>query len=594
MIQTAIILAAGLGSRLRSCLSDTNPKGSFVLPGLSHSLVERSIRLLLGHGIQHIIIGTGYSAGFYEGLAKLYPITCVKNPAYATTGSLRTLQRVLQAMPDTQPVLLLESDLLYTKRALAIAPSAYTTLLATPYYHYGDEVFIQTTWDDRVISMSKTTQSTTVLAGISRLSPDMLAAIQTLAAPDHWHYEDALLALDIPVLVQKTDQPIIEIDDPNHVTHATALWPRIQAADATVPRNLLLNPGPATTTDAVKQAQLVPDICPREAEFTQIMQACRQLLCDLVDGNSQDNRAVLLSGSGTAAVESMISSIMPASGHALIINQGSYGQRLIRMAQIYRIPHTVYSPDPLQAMPISGVEAYLKTGVYTHVFIVHHETSTGLLNQLDAIDTLCQQYQCVLAVDGMSAFGAVPVRLGGACQFYAASSNKNCQGMAGLGVILSTKPALDAIADYPKHSLYLDLYSDYAAVEKTGQCRFTPPVQCVYAFHAALLALQAEGVDNRYKRYQAAWDKLNMLMIDLGFQRDIPAAAHGKLISSFAYPDGFDFQHFHDYLYRRHITVYPGQLPGYKRFRIATIGDLSAADIAFISDSITAYSQMAL
>ena len=207
---------------------------------------------------------------------------------------------------------------------------------------------------------------------------------------------------------------------------------------------------------------------------------------------------------------------------------------------------------------------------------------------------LCDHYGVVLGVDGMSAFGAVPVDLvADGIDFYAASSNKNIQGMAGLGFVVARMDALQAIQTYPKRSLYLDLYGEYAAVAAKGQCRFTPPVQCAYAFRAALRELRVEGVSARYARYQAMWRRLYDTMLALGFESVVAEADQGYLITAYRatdrVSDRFDFDQFHDYLYRRGITVYPGQLPGTQTFRLATIGDLTLADIERVCEAIQSF-----
>ncbi len=603
MIRTAVILAAGKGSRLRPHLDPQLPKGALTIGACA--MIERSIQQLLAQGIDHIIVGTGHGADWYDALATRYPVTCVPNVAYATTGSMATLRAVVAATGIQSPLVLVESDLIYEQAVLGdlLEHPEPNCVLGMRYRGYGDEVFIQVDTQDHVVGLTKTApasvETAPVLVGLTTIGPALLSAMVAhydAAKNPMMDYEDALIAANEPAICLMTDGQAMEVDDANHLSIAQTLILDIECNDAypEPKRTVLLNPGPATTSQSVKLAQIVPDICPREQAFVQVMAACRQQVCALASATSEAVAAVFFSGSGTAAVEAMVSSVMPASGHALIIDQGAYGQRMASIAQVHGLAHTVYSPDPVRALPVSGVESYLESGQFTHVFVVHHETSTGLLNDVAALGLLCAQYKVVLGVDGMSAFGAVPVDLvAEGIAFYAASSNKNIQGMAGLGFVVARTDALQAIQAYPKRSLYLDLYSEYAAVAAKGQCRFTPPVQCAYAFRSALRELRAEGVGARYARYQALWRRLYDTMLALGFEAVVAEADQGYLITAYRatdrVSDRFDFDQFHDYLYRRGITVYPGQLPGTQTFRLATIGDLTLADIDRVCEAIQSF-----
>lgn len=193
-----------------------------------------------------------------------------------------------------------------------------------------------------------------------------------------------------------------------------------------IKRNILLNPGPATTTDSVKLAQIVPDICPREEEFSQLLQDITIELTKIV-AESTSYTTVLFGGSGTAAVESVISSVVPQDGGILIINNGSYGQRMCQMAKVYDLPFIEYtSPltDPIDLVDLEGV-IQNSQGQISHLAVVHHETSTGLLNDISQIGLLCKKYNIDLIVDAMSSFAAVPIKLKEINISYLISSSSN-------------------------------------------------------------------------------------------------------------------------------------------------------------------------
>jgi 2-aminoethylphosphonate-pyruvate transaminase len=603
MINTAIILAAGCGTRLRPHLASHLPKGA--LPLQDTPIIETSIQTLLANGITTIYIGTGHGSDWYDALSNQYPgIHCIKNPDFATSGSMHTLAAIIPYING--PILLLESDLIYEKRAISYLydyPEP-NSILATPYYGYGDEVFITVNPQDYLVSMSKKAdgdpQLQHVLSGISKCSLDLLHRMATCYqthATRMVDYETILTESSQHIPIRILNNPeihVMEVDTPDHYNRALSLYPDIKVRNRCHhhERRYLLNPGPATLSKAVQYAQIVPDICPRETEFTGVVSEIKQHLQTIASHQSDEVTVTLFSGSGTASVESMLSSVIRDTDHVLIINQGAYGERMIQIATIHGLPHTVFSPPPFTAIPYTALDNLLSQGRFTHLALVHHETTTGLLNDLGPISALAQHYQLIVCLDAMSSFGAAPLdMMTDTVHFCAASSNKNIQGTAGIGMVISQKAALAALANGPKRSLYLDLYSN--AHYQIHQFQFTPPVHTLYALREALRELMTEGVSNRYARYQNAWQQLHTHMTTLGFDSIVDSQVHGGLITAYRVPPNsrFSFEDFHDYLYRRHITIYPGKLREHATFRMATIGDLTPTDITHICNEITTYFQ---
>ena len=211
------------------------------------------------------------------------------------------------------------------------------------------------------------------------------------------------------------------------------------------PRKILLNPGPATTTDRVKQALIVSDVCPRERVFGDMVQGVREKLVRVPHGGS-DHTAVLLGGSGTAAMESCISSVVPPQGSMLIVANGAYGERAIKIAAAYGIEHTPLRLSWVEPIDLGAVEAALaRAPSTTHLFFVHHETTTGLLNPLERLSALCRDRGIVTVVDTVSSYAGLPIDLAGSGpDFLFSSSNKCVQGFAGLGFVLARKELLAA------------------------------------------------------------------------------------------------------------------------------------------------------
>ncbi|PTM58941.1 2-aminoethylphosphonate aminotransferase [Desmospora activa] len=354
-----------------------------------------------------------------------------------------------------------------------------------------------------------------------------------------------------------------------------------------VKRNILLTPGPATTSDRVKYAQVVPDICPREAEFGQLMAWICIELTRLV-GDPKPIATILFGGSGTAAVESILSSVVD-EGTLLIVNNGAYGKRMCEIADAYGLDFQIFNSSPEKGIDLNALEKRINhsSRTITHLAVVHHETTTGLLNDIESIGQICRKHQIELIVDAISSFAAIPIQMRSMnISFLAASSNKNLQGMAGLAFVIADRSKLERIRHHHPRNYYLNLYKQYQFFSQTSQMRFTPPVQTLYALKQAIMELKQEGVVSRYRRYVKSWETLTKGIARLGFNHIVPEKHHSKLITAIREPDcsRYDFNRMHDYFYSRGYTVYPGKLEQLKTFRIANIGEIDHKDIeAFLS-----------
>lgn len=355
----------------------------------------------------------------------------------------------------------------------------------------------------------------------------------------------------------------------------------------------MLSPGPATTTNSVKLAQIVPDICPREPEFGDLLENISIELTRLV-ADPVHYTTVLFGGSGTAAVESMISSVLDHG--VIIINNGAYGKRMCEIAKAYGLNYLEFVSPPDDGIDLNALERLIKTSnqPISHLAVVHHETTTGLLNDIKAIGELCKQYQIDMIVDAMSSFAAIPIDMKEMnISFLASSSNKNLQGMAGVAFVMAEKNKLDSLKYKTARNYYLNLYAQYCFFSEKRQMRFTPPVQTLYALHQAIAELKQEGVNKRYKRYIKSWETLIAGITRLGLTHIVPESCHSKLVTAIVEPDQdqYDFQEMHDYFYTRGITIYPGKLEQLKTFRIANIGDITCKDIETFLELLDCYLQ---
>ena len=359
-------------------------------------------------------------------------------------------------------------------------------------------------------------------------------------------------------------------------------------------RNILLNPGPATTTDTVKYAQVVPDICPREKEFCQVMKYVSSELTRLV-ADTEDYTTVLFGGSGTAAVDSILSSVAN-DGVIIIINNGVYGERMCEIAEAYGLDWAEFQSPYDCAVDLKELQEFILNSPrkVSYLAVVHNETTTGLLNDIEKIGGICREKNIQMIVDAMSSFAAIPIQMKKMnISYLAASSNKNLQGMAGISFVIAKKIELQKQKEIQPANYYLNLYVQYQYFIKTGQMRFTPPAQTIYALKQALIELKEEGIDERYKRYSELWEILVAGFSRLGLKHLISKENHSKLITAIIEPDctAYDFNHMHDYFYKNGITIYPGKLNSLKSFRIANIGDLTSDNMELFLRLLEKYLQ---
>jgi 2-aminoethylphosphonate-pyruvate transaminase len=354
-------------------------------------------------------------------------------------------------------------------------------------------------------------------------------------------------------------------------------------------RMILLNPGPANTTESVKRAMTAPDICPREREFGDLLRRVRDGLTRVV--HSADRyTTVLLTGSGTAAVEAAIASAVPPDGRLLVIDNGAYGTRMAAIAQAYGIAHDVEAFGVGGYPDLDRVRRKLAEGGYSQLAVVHHETSTGMLNPVPAIAQLCREYHVESIVDAMSSYAGMPIdieQLG--IDFLMASSNKCIQGMAGIGFVVCRRERLEQMQHVRGRSYYLSLAAQHRFLEQHGQMQFTPPVQIIYALDQAIAEFVAEGgASARHARYMRNWDALDSGVRALGFRRLLPEAILSRILTAYLEPDhpSYSFDAMHDRLYAKGFTIYPGKGAQLDTFRLANMGAVDASDMLAFVDAM--------
>lgn len=354
--------------------------------------------------------------------------------------------------------------------------------------------------------------------------------------------------------------------------------------------SLLFTPGPLTTSPSVKAAML-HDLGSRDGRFVAVVSEIRRRLLRIAEAEDHGFEAVLMQGSGTFGIESVIGSTVPADGRLLVLSNGAYGKRIVRIASVLGIPTEVLEFPENVPVELSRVAAALgSASPFSHVAIVHCETTTGILNPVREVGQLVRQAGCRYIVDSMSGFGGIPISVP-ACgiDFLVSSANKCIQGVPGFSFAIVERSALLECRGRAR-SLSLDLHAQWEGLERDGQFRFTPPTHALLAFRTALEELEAEGgVDGRAARYAANHQALVSGMSTMGFQCYLPPEHRSHIITSFRYPDhpAFDFGAFYDLLARRGFVIYPGKLTHEDCFRIGNIGHLFPGDIEALLSGIS-------
>lgn len=352
----------------------------------------------------------------------------------------------------------------------------------------------------------------------------------------------------------------------------------------------LLTPGPLTTTTTVKQEMMV-DRCTWDDDYKAVTQKIRRQLLELGHVSEEDYTVVLMQGSGTFGVESVISSIVGDDEKVLICSNGAYGERMTQICDRCRVPYVHYAQRYDRVPDAAHIAQLLQEdSSITHVAMVHSETTSGILNDIQAVGEVVRDAGRTFIVDAMSSFGGVdiPVAQWG-IDFLISSANKCIQGVPGFSFILCRRDKLLA-SEGKARSLSLDLLDQWKGMDKDGKWRYTSPTHVVLAFSRALDEMIAEGgISVRNRRYCENNRLLIEKMKAMGFSTYIDGKYQGPIITTFFYPKGvsFQFSDFYSYIKERGYAIYPGKLTELDTFRIGNIGEIYPEDIETLTNIIS-------
>jgi 2-aminoethylphosphonate-pyruvate transaminase len=349
---------------------------------------------------------------------------------------------------------------------------------------------------------------------------------------------------------------------------------------------ILLNPGPVTLTERVRQAMQREDLCHREPEFAELALDIKARLAKIYPEAAKDYEAILLTGSGTCAVEAMLSTLVPQDSKALVVTNGVYGERMAKMVTAHGKKIEVITSQWHEPMNLLEVENRLiEDSSITHVIAVHHETTTGRLNDVAKLGQICKRKNVALLLDCVSSFGAEAIEFDAwnleAC---AATANKCLHGVPGISFVLVKRAVFESRSS-AAGNLYLDLYPYYKE-QQQGYSPFTQAVHVSYALHEALIELEeVGGQPARYRHYHTLAQKIRQGLKPLGIETFLNEQDYSIVMASFNLPANTNYEQLHQFLKQNGFVIYAGQ-GGLKSsiFRIANMGNIQLSDIERLLD----------
>lgn len=351
-------------------------------------------------------------------------------------------------------------------------------------------------------------------------------------------------------------------------------------------RPILLNPGPVSLSEGVRHAVAKMDLCHREPEFFELQDEVLRGLLEIYDCDPEQWTAVLIGGSGTSAMEAMVASLIPGTAKVLVLENGVYGERLSQIANIYGIDNQALSVPWGDEIDLKALADLLAGGDFSHVLSVHHETTTGRLNPVDEIASLCVKHGVQLLLDAVSSFGAESIPFEQSSLFaIAATANKCLHGIPGLAMVLCRRGSLKQDIEPRSLSLHLPRWAEQQAKQSTP---FTPSVNALLGLAQALKELDKQGGWHaRRARYRHLAGRVEQTCRDLGVEQWLPAAESSCVLRSYHLPSGMTYNALHDGLKQNGFIIYAGQGDlAAQLFRISTMGEICDYDMARLEQAL--------
>ena len=598
----AVILAAGVGSSLYP-LTKEQPKSLLVVNG--HTLLERLITQMHRCGVTPIVV-VGYKKNqMLEAIRSIQRhislrIEVVDNPLYEKTNTLYSLWLARDHCRETA-FLLVDGDLVCDDEVVeTIFNDPRDSVLAVDRLRVMGAEEVKTALDARglVAAVGKDLAPASAHAefiGLSKYSASagdhFLAIASEMVARGNRsaYYEEAISALAGLRPVGAADiagSRWAEIDFIGDYIEALKMFHDDRGAQAlsdipSINQQMLFCPGPVLVSPAVRSALSAHEIGHREVEFSELLNRVRRKLGTVFGvKNFHKYTTVVLNGSGSAANEAVLGGA-GVGRHLLILSNGEFGERLIRVARHLGLKFQALSQRWGQPFAPAMVESVLAGGGFDALVWVHHETSTGMLNPLRELAQLANRYRVDSYVDAVSSLGGVPIDVEkNGITFCTSSANKALGSVPGLSFVCGTREAFEALATVPSRSLYLDLYNHFTWNDRLYQTPNTPAVNLFFALETALDEILGDGIETRFSHYHALAEKLRDGFRRLGLRFFIPEEQMSPLLTTVELPPGFTADEFHDRLKRAEYIVYPGKGVLHDRvFQVANMGALTTGHI---------------
>lgn len=349
-------------------------------------------------------------------------------------------------------------------------------------------------------------------------------------------------------------------------------------------RTMLFNPGPTNVSERVRKAIQTRDICHREPEFFEVLLRLNENIVKVLNGE-ETHSSVLFISSGSGCNEAICASI---HGKVLVINNGKYSDRICDILENYRIPIVRVKNPPLEPVDLEAVEKELKSDKeITHIYMVHHETTTGVLAPLRKIGELAKKYDKLLCVDSVSSLGGHEFDLvEDNVAFCCVSANKCLESFPGVSLVIARTDEIKKL-EGKSRSFYFDIYAQWKKEQK-GETPFTPAVQLIFALETAVQEFIEEGYAARVKRYQALAERMRTGLKELGFELILhPEGMQSNILTAIKLPEKMDYWRVHDKLKERGITIYSdSKVIASGRFRVATLGHITPKDIDWFLENL--------
>jgi 2-aminoethylphosphonate-pyruvate transaminase len=598
----AIILGAGEG---RSLFPLTKDRPKTLLPLGDTTLLQRLIEQFRRLGVAEVLVVAGYKKErVYRALKGFRPqagmgIRIVENEQYSTTNTLYSLWLALKDCAGSS-ILVVDGDLICEDDVLAgVLRAKQDTVLAVDSCRVmgEEEIKVRCNASGRVVAIGRDVpEGSAEFLGIAKFPAHVARELCRTAKHilDRGHqaeyYEAAysqlchrgrkMYALDV------AGKKWMEVDFLTDYEEALRLFGsprelREFRASRETRRQYLFCPGPVLVSTRVREALLAGEIGHRETEFSELLNRVRMKLGRVYGvTNFHMYSTVVITGSGSAANEAVIGTA-GVGKHLLMLSNGEFGERLMDLAEFLGVKHTPLKLRWGTALPLEEVEKRIKHKEIDAVCMVHHETSTGMLNPVDKVGALAKRHRKEFFVDAVSSIGAVPIDVeANDITFCTASANKAIASVPGLSFVCGKKAAFEELKTVKANSMYLDLYKHFVSNERQFQTPNTPAVNLFFALEAALDGILDAGLQQAFAKHRALAAQLRQGLRELGFRFLIAEEHMSPVLTTAELAPGFGADEFHDKLKRLGYITYPGK--GVLRdrvFQVANIGELTPGNV---------------